>query len=74
MDLSAARRQLSPEERQKRIDEGRCLYCGGFYHRARDCPNKGKAPGRPPMRGAATAPAETLEVSDSAPIAESGKV
>ena len=75
MDLSAARRQLSPEERQKHIDEGRCLYCGGFYHLARDCPNKGKTPaGRRPMRGAATAPGETPEVSESAPAAESGKV
>jgi hypothetical protein len=46
MDLSAAGRCLSPEERQKRIDEGRCLYCGGFNHMARDCPNKPRTPGR----------------------------
>jgi hypothetical protein len=47
MDLSAARCRLSPEERQKQIDEGCCLYCGGFHHLARDCPNKARDPGRP---------------------------
>jgi hypothetical protein len=51
MDLSAAGCHLSPEERQKRIDEGRCLYCGGFNHMAWDCPNKPKTPGRS-LRGA----------------------
>jgi hypothetical protein len=40
MDLSAIRRKLSPEERQKRIAEGRCLYCGGFGHLALSCPAK----------------------------------
>jgi len=44
MDLSSFRRTLSPEERQKRILEGRCLYCGGFGHVARVCPNKRPAP------------------------------
>jgi hypothetical protein len=47
MDLSAARRRLSPEERQKRIDENHCLYCGGFNHMARDCPSHPKVPARP---------------------------
>jgi hypothetical protein len=63
MDLSAARRRLSPEERQKRMDENRCLYCGGFNYMARDCPNKPKMSGRP-LRGAV---AETTqpEMSDS---------
>jgi hypothetical protein len=51
MDLSAAGRRLSPEECQKRIDEGHCLYCGGFNHMAWDCPKKPKASGRP-LRGA----------------------
>jgi hypothetical protein len=35
-DLSAGRRKITDEERQKRFAEGRCLYCGGFNHRAVD--------------------------------------
>jgi hypothetical protein len=34
IDLLAARHCLSHEECQKRIDEGHCLYCGGFNHMA----------------------------------------
>jgi hypothetical protein len=67
MDLSAAGRRLSPEERQKRIDEGRCLYCGGFNHMARDCPNKPKASGRP-LRGAV---AETAAQPET-PVSSTG--
>jgi len=44
MDLSSGRRTLTPEERQKRIQEGRCLYCGSLGHLARACPVK-------PVRG-----------------------
>jgi hypothetical protein len=47
MDLSAACHRLSHEERQKWIDEGCCLYCGGFHHLARECPNKTRDPGHP---------------------------
>jgi hypothetical protein len=68
MDLSAARRRLSPEERQKRIDENRCLYCGSFNHMARDCPNKPKTSGRP-LRSAVAETAQP-ETSDS-PTADS---
>ena len=38
MDLSANRRRLSPEERAKRMAEGRCRYCGGLGHFAVNCP------------------------------------
>jgi hypothetical protein len=73
MDLSAARHRLSPEERQKRIDENRCLYCGGFNHMARDCPNKPKTSGRP-LRGAVAEMAQP-ELSDSStPNPQSGNV
>ena len=41
MDLSANRRKLTPEERNRRITEGLCLYCGGAGHIAGVCPNKG---------------------------------
>ena len=37
MDTSALRRRLAPEERARRIAEGRCLYCGGQGHMAREC-------------------------------------
>lgn len=40
MDLSASKRHLTDEERATRIREGRCLYCGGLSHLARECPNK----------------------------------
>jgi hypothetical protein len=43
MDLSGGRRKISDEESQKRFAEGRCLYCGGFNHRAVDCVVKKKA-------------------------------
>lgn len=66
MDLSANRRRITMEEKAARRAEGRCLYCGGFYHFASNCPNKprptqggpqrgssGAPPRRPTMRGAA---------------------
>ena len=43
MDLSAGRRRISEEERAKRFADGRCLYCGGFNHRAVDCAVRKKA-------------------------------
>jgi hypothetical protein len=43
MDLSAGRRRVSDEERAKRFPDGRCLYCGGFNHRAVDCVVRKKA-------------------------------
>ena len=38
MDLSLNRRPLTPEERQRRMAEGRCRYCGGLGHMAANCP------------------------------------
>jgi len=40
MDLSSNRKKLTPEERNRRITEGLCLYCGGAGHIANLCPNK----------------------------------
>jgi hypothetical protein len=40
MDLSSGRPKLTDEERRKRLQEGRCYYCGGFGHTLRNCPNK----------------------------------
>ena len=41
MDLSAARRTLSAEERANRMATGACLYCSQMGHIAQVCPNKG---------------------------------
>jgi hypothetical protein len=73
MNLSAARHRLSPEECQKRIDENLCLYCGGFNHLARDCPNKPKNPTRP-IRGAVAELVTPEELSKTAESAQSGNV
>jgi len=43
MDLSAGRRRISVEEKAKRFADGRCLYCGGFNHRAAECAARRKA-------------------------------
>jgi hypothetical protein len=43
MYLSAGRRRIPDEERAKRSADGRCLYCGGFNHRAVDCAVRKKA-------------------------------
>jgi len=43
VDLSAGRRRISAEERAKRFADGRCLYCGGFNHRAAECTARKKA-------------------------------
>jgi hypothetical protein len=43
MDLSVGKRRISAEERAKRFADGRCLYCGGFNHRAAECAARKKA-------------------------------
>jgi len=43
MNLSAGRRRISAEERAKRFTDGRCLYRGGFNHRAAACTARKKA-------------------------------
>ncbi|KAH0611508.1 uncharacterized protein H6S33_010773 [Morchella sextelata] len=63
MDLSGGRRRPSPTERNARLVEGRCFYCGGVGHMVRDCPQAratGNQPRRPVMRGAAL----TVEEND----------
>jgi hypothetical protein len=73
MDLLAARCRLSPEEYQKSIDENRCLYCGGFNHMARDCPNKPKTSGYP-LHGAVAEMAQPEMSDSSTPNPQSGNV
>jgi hypothetical protein len=73
MDLSAARRWLSPEECQKRIDENRCLYYGGFNHMAWDWPNKPKISGHP-LCGAVAETAQPEMSNSSTSNSQSGNV
>jgi len=68
MDLSAFKRQLSPEERLARLREGRCLYCGGLGHLARDCPNK--RPRRLQANALAPAPASLPREPEAQTAAE----
>jgi hypothetical protein len=72
MDLSVARRCLSAEECQKRIDEYYCLYCGGFNHMVRDCPSHPKVPAYP-LRVAATEVTNRVE-EDGEDVVKSGNV
>jgi len=67
MDLSAGKRRISAEERAKRFADGRCLYCGGFNHRAVDCAARKKAPTFKAAR------AEVKEVGTKEGSEESGK-
>jgi hypothetical protein len=43
MDIRAGKRRISGEERAKWFADGRCLYCGGFNHRAAECAARKKA-------------------------------
>ena len=67
MDLSAGKRSISAEERAKRFADGRCLYCGGFNHRAAECAVRKKA------QTFEVAEAEVKEVGTKDGSEESGK-
>ena len=62
MDLSSGRKILTLEERKKRMDEGRCMYCGGLGHMARNCPNA-----RHPLRVAEATIGDTTDGVETAP-------
>lgn len=42
--MQLGRTRLSQEERQRRLQEGRCIYCGQKGHFLARCPVKGRAP------------------------------
>jgi len=67
MDLSSGKRRFSAEERAKRFADGRCLYCGGFNHRAAECAARKKA------QTFKAAGAEVKEVGTKDGSEESGK-
>ena len=39
---SKPRSKLTPQERERRFENGLCLYCGGEGHQSTNCPEKGK--------------------------------
>jgi hypothetical protein len=67
MDLGGGRRRISEEEGAKRFADGRCLYCGGFNHRAVNCAVRKKA------RSFSAAGAEVKEVEGKEDPNEKGK-
>ena len=67
MDLSTSRRTISTEKRAMRFADGRCLYCGGFNHRAAECAARKKA------QTFNAAGAENKEVGTREDSEESGK-
>jgi hypothetical protein len=67
MDLSAGKRRISAEERAKRFTDGRCLYGGGFNHRAAECAARKKA------QTFKASGAEVKEVGTQGGSEESGK-
>jgi len=67
MDLSAGRRRISAEDRAKWFTDGRCLYCGVFYHGAAECAARKKA------QTFKAAGAEVKEVGTGTGSEESGK-
>src|SRR3977135_55844 len=69
MDLSSGRKKLTSEERQKRISEGRCMYCGGLGHVVRNCTVK-------PLKGngASLSPATPVPDPSPTPSSSSGSL
>uniref|UniRef100_A0AAV2K0T2 CCHC-type domain-containing protein n=1 Tax=Knipowitschia caucasica TaxID=637954 RepID=A0AAV2K0T2_KNICA len=41
--MQLGRTRLTPEEREERMREGRCYYCGGFGHFSATCSAKARA-------------------------------
>ena len=50
VEANSTFKKLSNEERKRLQSEGRCFLCKKQGHMARNCPNKGKSPGRCPRR------------------------
>jgi hypothetical protein len=65
--LHAGRRWILAEETAMKFADGRCLYCGGFNHRAAECVARKKA------QTLKVATAEVKEVGTQDGSKESGK-
>lgn len=70
MNLSANRRKLSPEERQRRIDHNLCFYCADRDHITRNCPHR--PPPRQPLQGSVAELQPTPMADPISDVQESG--
>ena len=74
MDLSAAKRSISPEERGRHITEGLCFYYAETGYQARSCPNR---PGKRPIHTTPTTPgcitSTTIKDKEEALVINQGK-
>jgi hypothetical protein len=61
-------RHLTPDERKKLMDEGRCFKCWKRGHQSRQCPTKGQPSNLPTARNAETSQNRTKTLSDSPPM------
>jgi len=76
MDLSAGRRRgpLTQEERQRRIAQGLCLYCGGSGHLAMACPNRRPARVSAAVLAPVRVAAAVLAPRPTTPVIEEGRL
>jgi hypothetical protein len=61
-------RRLTPEERKKLMDEGRCFKCQKKGHQSRQCPTKGQPNNPPVARNAETSQNHTKTPGDPPPM------
>jgi hypothetical protein len=60
-------RCLTPDERKKLMDEGRCFKCRKKGHQSRQCPTKGQPSDPPTARNTETSQKRAKTLSDSPP-------
>jgi hypothetical protein len=60
-------RRLTPDERKKLMDEGRCFKCRKKGHQSRQCPTKGQPSNPPTARNVETPQNRAKTLSNSPP-------
>ena len=74
IDLSAARRTVSSQERGRRIAEGLCFYCAGSGHQAISYPNHpGQRLARPPPSSPGQIPSISINYKEEVLSTNQGK-